>query len=104
MNFFVRRHALFAGFVSVLIAWSATAKARTVPMARLQELLQRQPPPLYNRGVYDRLGPDNASIIVSLSRQRAYVMAGPEVAIDSPISSGKRAGLTPIGDFTIVQK
>jgi lipoprotein-anchoring transpeptidase ErfK/SrfK len=50
------------------------------------------------------LGPENASIIVSLGRQRAYVMAGREVAIDSPISSGKRAGMTPTGNYTIVQK
>jgi lipoprotein-anchoring transpeptidase ErfK/SrfK len=104
MNFFVRRQALFAGSIVFLLSGLDAAKARTVPMARPQALLQRQLPPLFNRSVYDRLGPDNASIIVSLSRQRVYVMAGSEVAIDSPISSGKQAGMTPTGEFTVMQK
>ncbi|MBV9489486.1 MAG: L,D-transpeptidase family protein [Verrucomicrobia bacterium] len=73
-------------------------------MANPQQLIQRQAPAVFNRDVYNRLSPENASVIVSLSRQRAYVMAGNEVAIDSPISSGKRAGMTPTGDFTVLQK
>ena len=80
------------------------AKARTVPVARPQDLLQRQLPPFFNRDVFGRLGPGNDAIVVSLGRQRAYIMAGSEVAIDSPISSGKQAGMTPAGNFTIVQK
>ncbi len=75
-----------------------------VPFRKPQELVQRQPAPVFNRGIYDRLGPENASIVVSLSRQRVYVLSGPDVAIDSPISSGKNAGMTPTGDFQIVQK
>jgi len=48
--------------------------------------------------------PDNASVLVSLSRQRAYVYAGKQLAIDTPISSGKKAGFTPTGNFTIIEK
>jgi lipoprotein-anchoring transpeptidase ErfK/SrfK len=103
MNFFVRR-LFFAALVIPWLLLCHTSKARTVPIARPQDLLQRQLPPFFNRPIYDRLGPENASIIVSLGRQRVYVMAGRDVAIDSPISSGKRAGMTPTGSFTIVQK
>ena len=103
MNIFVR-HALFAGLVIPWLILCHPLEARILPVARPQDLLQRQLPPYFNRPVYNRLSPENASIVVSLGRQRVYVMAGPEVAIDSPISSGKRAGMTPTGNFTIVQK
>jgi lipoprotein-anchoring transpeptidase ErfK/SrfK len=103
MNFFVRR-PFVVGLVIPWLILGHTATARIVPVARPQDLLQRQLPPFFNRAVFNRLGPDNASIVVSLGRQRVYVMAGPEVAIDSPVSSGKQAGMTPTGNFTVVQK
>ncbi len=31
-------------------------------------------------------------------------MNGEEIALDTPISSGKRAGMTPTGDFKILEK
>jgi lipoprotein-anchoring transpeptidase ErfK/SrfK len=57
-----------------------------------------------NNNVLGQLTPDNASVLVSLSRQRAYVYAGTQLAIDTPISSGKKAGFTPTGNYTIIQK
>lgn len=48
--------------------------------------------------------PDNATVLVSLSRQRAYVYSGNDLAIDTPISSGKKVGFTPTGNFMIMQK
>ena len=66
MNFFVRRCAFHAGLVFSCIVSCHTLEARTVPVARPQDLLQRQLPPYFNRAVYDRLGPENASIVVSL--------------------------------------
>jgi lipoprotein-anchoring transpeptidase ErfK/SrfK len=41
---------------------------------------------------------------VSLGKQRAYLLMGDEVVIDSPISSGKRAGMTPTGSFHVLEK
>jgi lipoprotein-anchoring transpeptidase ErfK/SrfK len=102
MNFLVR--SLGVGLAWSLIAWVSPVSARPIPFLKPQELIQRQAPPVINRDVYDHLGPNNAAVVVSLSRQRVYVMAGQDVAIDSPVSSGKRAGMTPTGDFTIVQK
>jgi len=54
--------------------------------------------------ILERVTPDNARVIVSLSRQRAYLLVGNEVAIDSPISTGRAAGMTPTGNFRVQQK
>ncbi|CEF48993.1 unnamed protein product [uncultured bacterium] len=43
-------------------------------------------------------------IVISLSKQRLYFMMNEETLIDSPISSGKRVGMTPTGNFTILEK
>ncbi|OHE74987.1 MAG: hypothetical protein A3F67_04865 [Verrucomicrobia bacterium RIFCSPHIGHO2_12_FULL_41_10] len=43
-------------------------------------------------------------MVISLSRQRAFVYVGNRLAIDSPICSGKRTGMTPKGQFTILEK
>jgi lipoprotein-anchoring transpeptidase ErfK/SrfK len=68
------------------------------------QLIGRQAPAVINRDVYDRMDSSNMSILVSLSRQRLYATVGGEVAIDSPISSGKAARRTPSGNFTVLQK
>jgi len=80
------------------------AVAATAPMRKASELINRQGPITINNSIYASLSPDNARIVVSLSKQRAYLMAGEEVAIDSPISSGKRAGMTPTGSFSVMEK
>ena len=43
-------------------------------------------------------------IRISLSRQRVYLLLGEELAIDSPIASGRREGWTPKGRFSILEK
>jgi Uncharacterized protein conserved in bacteria len=68
------------------------------------QLVTGQAPAVINQAAYDRLTPQNISIVVSLSRQRLLVRAGDEMAIDSPVSSGKRARPTPTGTFPILQK
>ena len=63
-----------------------------------------QSPAVINRALYDQMTPENSHIIVSLARQRAYLMAGDEVAIDTPISSGRAGHTTPSGTFHIEEK
>jgi lipoprotein-anchoring transpeptidase ErfK/SrfK len=77
---------------------------RRVTMAAPQTLIAKQAPAVINQSVLAQTTPDNASVIVSLSRQRAYLYAGTQLAIDTPISSGKKAGFTPTGNFSIMQK
>jgi lipoprotein-anchoring transpeptidase ErfK/SrfK len=76
-------------------------KAQVTPPS---QLLGKQQPAVINREVYDRMNSDNMTILVSLSRQRLYATIGEEVAIDSPISSGKAARRTPSGNFTVLEK
>ena len=88
--------------------WVATnsvlAQDRHAKMTPPQQLIAKQAPPVVNNSVLAQMTPDNASVLVSLSRQRAYAYAGNQLAIDTPISSGKKAGFTPTGNFTIMEK
>ena len=43
-------------------------------------------------------------ITISLSRQRVCLLLGGELAIDSPIASGRKDGWTPKGAFTVLEK
>ena len=74
------------------------------PMRKASELISRQAPIAINQGIYDSLTPGESRVVVNLSKQRAYLLAGDQIAIDTPISSGKRAGSTPTGNFKVMQK
>jgi lipoprotein-anchoring transpeptidase ErfK/SrfK len=73
-------------------------------MKRANELIQRQEPINVSPRLLEQVTPDNARVRVSLSKQRAYLMMGDEIAVDSPISSGKRSRMTPSGSFHVMEK
>ena len=73
-------------------------------MKKASELISRQAPISINKEVYDALTQAESRVVVNLTKQRAYLLNGDQVAIDSPISSGKRAGTTPTGSFNISEK
>ena len=73
-------------------------------MRKASELISRQAPININKSVYENLSPDDARVIVSLTKQRAYLLHGDQIAIDSPISSGKHTGMTPTGNFSVMEK
>jgi lipoprotein-anchoring transpeptidase ErfK/SrfK len=74
------------------------------PMRKASDLISKQLPINTNAAVLQKTTPDNSHVIVSLTKQRAYLMAGDEIAIDSPISSGKRGHTTPSGSFSVLEK
>lgn len=43
-------------------------------------------------------------VLISLSRQRLYLLSGNDVVLESPIASGRKAGWTPKGSFSILEK
>jgi lipoprotein-anchoring transpeptidase ErfK/SrfK len=106
------RPRLLALLVSVVIAALAgEVVAQTVAVIapkkqqkKAAELIKKQEPPKVIPRVLERATPDNISIYISLGKQRAYFRVDDEIAVDTPISSGKRAGMTPAGDFTIMEK
>jgi lipoprotein-anchoring transpeptidase ErfK/SrfK len=54
--------------------------------------------------VLARTTPENSRIVISLEAQRGFLMAGDELAIDYPISSGKSSHPTPPGEYEILEK
>ena len=74
------------------------------PMRKASELIKAQAPITTNASVLQSITPDNAHVLVSITKQRAYLMTGDQIAIDSPISSGKRGHTSPTGSFTILEK
>ena len=75
------------------------------PMKKASESIHKQDLAKVAPRVLDRITPENAQVLVSLSKQRAYLMlGGGEIAIDSPISTGKAAGMTPTGSFHVQEK
>lgn len=74
------------------------------PMRSAVDLIKRQAPLQVNRALLARVSPDQVHIIVSLAKQRAYLLAGNEIVVDAPISSGKRGHTTPSGSFKVEEK
>jgi lipoprotein-anchoring transpeptidase ErfK/SrfK len=91
-------------WLATTAVWAQDRHAPHPTMASPQLLIAKQAPPVINKAVLAQTTPDNAQVLVSLSRQRAYLYAGTQLAIDTPISSGKKAGFTPTGNYTILQK
>jgi lipoprotein-anchoring transpeptidase ErfK/SrfK len=96
-----------AGIVLVLGGLVLAQPAPAHPQKKQRpagELIRKQDPPKVIPRVLSGATPENISVHISLSKQRAYLKVADEVAIDTPISSGKRAGMTPKGNFIVVQK
>jgi lipoprotein-anchoring transpeptidase ErfK/SrfK len=74
------------------------------PMRKASELISRQEPVKINTSLLKQISPDSVRIVISLPKQRAYLMLGEEIVIDSPISSGKRGHSSPSGDFSVMEK
>lgn len=88
-----------------LLAVQVFAQEASEPVLKSPaDLVQAQEPPKVVPRVLDLARPDNTFIGISLGRQRAYLYVGKEVAIDTPVSTGKRRGQTPTGDFSVMEK
>jgi lipoprotein-anchoring transpeptidase ErfK/SrfK len=84
---------------------SAPAAAVPAPSVRkASDLIRRQSALQVNQSLLKQATPDAVRIVVSLSKQRAYLMFAEQVAIDSPISSGKRGHSSPTGNMRVLQK
>ena len=98
----------FVVFAAVLCAPLLTAQPPAAQAPKKQksagELIEKQKPPKVSPRVLGQATPQNISVYISLAKQRAYLKVGDEVGIDTPISSGKRAGMTPQGSFVVVEK
>src|SRR5216110_313319 len=48
--------------------------------------------------------PQNTHIVVSIPKQRAYLMIGEQMVADAPVSSGKRGHESPTGSMRVLEK
>jgi hypothetical protein len=84
---------------------SLTPPPVPVKVKKAADLIRKQEPPVVNKDLAEQITADNSYVVISLAKQRVWLMFGTElIYIDSPISSGKRAGMTPTGKFTVTQK
>jgi lipoprotein-anchoring transpeptidase ErfK/SrfK len=74
------------------------------PMRKASELIQRQAPLKVNQSLLKQATQDNTRIVVSLPKQRAYLMIGDQIVADGPISSGRRGHESPRGHFNVMEK
>ena len=68
------------------------------------DLTPTQKPGKVFPGVLKNSAHEPVSVRISLSKQRVYLLVGGKVAINSPISSGRRPGMTSPGRYRITQK
>jgi len=74
------------------------------PMRKASDLIHRQEPLKVNQSLLKEATPDDTRIVVSIPKQRAYLMIGEQVAADGPISSGKRGHESPQGHLKVLEK
>src|SRR5437870_348757 len=74
------------------------------PMRKASAYISRQQPVKVNPSLLKQATPDNVHVVVSLPKQRAYLMIGEQIVADSPISSGKPGHSTPSGNFSVLEK
>jgi lipoprotein-anchoring transpeptidase ErfK/SrfK len=95
--------ALLVALVCSLGA-AGTASAELFKMKSANQMIGKQEKPKVYKEVEAELTPENMHVLVSLTKQRAYLMAGEKVFVDTPISSGKAGHSTPSGKYSVLEK
>jgi lipoprotein-anchoring transpeptidase ErfK/SrfK len=73
-------------------------------MRKASDLIRKQVPLKVNQSLLKQATQDNTRIVVSIPKQRAYLMIGDQVVADGPVSSGRRGHETPHGHFNVMEK
>ena len=102
----MKRVCLTTIIVMAAVALAGLARAQLFgpKMKKPGELIQKQAPIKVNQDLLKQATPDTAHIVVSIPKQRAYLMIREEIVADAPVSSGKRGHETPRGHFTVMEK
>jgi len=102
----MKRLCLTAIGVWTVVALAGLARAQLFQpkMKKPADLIHKQEPMKVNQNLLKQATPDNTRIVVSIPKQRAYLMIGEEIVADGPVSSGKRGHESPHGHFTVMEK
>jgi len=73
-------------------------------MRKASDLIRKQDPLKVNQSLLKEATPDNTHIVVSIPKQRAYLMIGDQIVADGPISSGRRGHESPKGHMRVLEK
>lgn len=95
---------MLAGLAFLTLAGQSGGVQAAEGMTPARKLIRGQEPAKVSARLMNDLKPSQTSVRIDLSEQRAYLMVNGEVAIESPISSGKSAGMTPTGPFKVTEK
>jgi lipoprotein-anchoring transpeptidase ErfK/SrfK len=74
------------------------------PMRKASEFIHKQNPLKVNQSLLKQAAPDNTHIVVSIPKQRAYLMIGDQIVADGPVSSGRRGHESPTGHMRVLEK
>lgn len=83
---------------------TAMPNATPRPVKKTSESPAKQQPGKVFNEVLNKAPTQSLALHISLHDQRVYLLVGGKVALDSPISSGRRSGWTPKGEFVILEK
>jgi len=89
---------------AVALAGLARAQLFGPKMKKPGELIQKQAPMKVNQDLLKQATPENTRIVVSIPKQRAYLMISEEIVADAPVSSGKRGHESPRGHMRVLEK
>jgi lipoprotein-anchoring transpeptidase ErfK/SrfK len=73
-------------------------------MRKPAELIRRQEAIKINQAILKQVTAENSHIVVSIPKQRAYLMLQDKIAVDAPVSSGKRGHESPRGHMHVLEK
>ncbi len=79
----------------------SSPKKKQTPASKL---IEKQAQPKVIPRVLQRATPENTRVHISLGKQRAWLFVNDEIAIDTPVSTGKKSGMTPKGEFTVIER
>ena len=87
-----------------MIAGLAYGQLFQPQMRKPAELLRKQEPLKVNQSLLKQATQDNTHIVVSIPKQRVYLMIGEQIVADGPVSSGKRGHTSPTGHMHVLEK
>jgi lipoprotein-anchoring transpeptidase ErfK/SrfK len=90
--------------IAIVLATLAQAQLFGPKMRKPGELIRKQEAMKVNQSLLKQATPDNTHIVVSIPKQRAYLMIGDQIVADAPVSSGKRGHESPTGNMHVLEK
>jgi len=101
---FFMNQAIFMQSCAVVSNASKIESEKQSSLFKSSDLTPPQEPGRVFQKILKNSADEPVSIYISLSKQRLFLYVGNTIAINSPISSGRKPGMTRVGTFRITQK